>query len=195
MWQYNYTPSSDELYHYGVLGMKWGNRKGASYYEGKAQKSISKMNYSGTRLGKNLHNYAAFRNELRANQKKAQAGETRVLRKIDNRYGHGAMAANQKAAANYYNRAASYNIGKKKTRYQSYAYNNASAAKANESLHNAKSVRDFGKKYVDAMFNRKIKTVAGRTTTTGKAMVDNLLTFGIGGKIKDIQYRRSQRKW
>lgn len=64
MWEYKDTPSSEELYHYGVIGMKWGVRRAAKQNRSvRNAKAIADSDYreysraydkaTGTLFGKN----------------------------------------------------------------------------------------------------------------------------------------------
>lgn len=195
MAQYGYA-YSNTLVHYGVPGMKWGRRK---TYAQKASSHISKIGTSKTRLGKTYHNLAAYNNQAKDNRSKAIARDMmkkkgRTLKTLDNMYGHGANAARQKAASDYYTRKSKYT----KTRLgttsaKSAAYSNKQIAKANTRIHNSKSVREYGKNYYDAYANTPIKTWSGRTTTLGKQAVDNFITGGLAGTAMDAYYYTSHR--
>lgn len=188
--------SEDELYHYGVIGMKWGKKK-ASYYEEKSKAHAAAIANSKTRLGKSYHNLRAYQTELRALDKKAgeKLGKGSILKDIDSAYGHGATARQQKANANYYDRKATYTKSRLGTTMaKANAYNSKTAATANARLHNSKNLKEYGTNFVDSLANRSIKTWSGRTTTTGKKMVDDMLTGGMIGFASDVRYYKNSKK-
>lgn len=182
---------SNELYHYGVPGMRWGHRK-ASYYDEKSRSHASKIGTAKTRLGKSYHNYRAYRNEVKAGDQRnfeSLNKQKGILKKIDSVYGHGATARDQAAASKYYDRKSGYTKTRLGTTMaKSASYNNKTAAEMNTKLHDSKTLQQYGSRFVDGMFNRSIKTWSGRTTTTGEKYIDEVLTGGLITAMSDHAY-------
>lgn len=194
-----------ELYHYGIKGQKWGVRryqnkngsltpagkKRAAEYESKSKAHVSAINSSTTRLGKNYHNRQAYKNDIKAGKLRAKDSSVNdsTLKKFSNLYSHGSSARTQSAKADYYNRKSVYTktrIGTTKTK--SKAYNSKTSAEMNARLHNSKSTREYGRNFVDSFANRPMKSWSGRSTTSGKRLLDTMLTGKLAGMTMDVGY-------
>lgn len=186
----------DELYHYGVKGMKWGQRKTAQYHDAQAARHISAMKNSKTAIGRYYHNNRAMGHEWKSGVKR-QAAKEHGLKKVGTlTFGAGNMANGLRAAGNYYDRAAQYkrtNYGK--TKMQSKAFNARSYAKGYQGVHNSNSLSTRMLANNRLQYNTKLKTNVGRDTNSFNVALANAVPVGkMVGAIRDTNYYMRNRK-
>lgn len=81
MWEYNHTPSPDELYHYGIVGMKWGKRRAAARGQSYTYTSHSTKKYN--KKAKEYKNYAEDYDPKNYTSKLSDRKRTKLQRKSD----------------------------------------------------------------------------------------------------------------
>lgn len=99
MWHYNYSPLPDELYHYGVKGMKWKKRKakGQSVWDkyAKNYQTLDRTGRINSRVSAGLYNTSRKVNQLGTQARRRKNQSDGIRRKINSALEKGAGSVSE----------------------------------------------------------------------------------------------------
>lgn len=202
---------TDELYHHGIKGQKWGTRrwqnedgtfnaagkeryfgKTANKYQTKADKYGERFKNSKTFIGRGINNRLQAKNQYKANVAKSLNESKNFKEKVSNVLGAGRRKSAYDASRQYYeNKASVAKTRLGKTLNESSAYNMKQMSKAESKVMNSKNITQYVKNSINRDYNTPLKTVVGRTTTVGKESVKALLTgplYTVVATVEDVAY-------